>query len=129
MINPDDANDCFRLSLTGVPIKEIASVKSMSTEEVRRAIESEVSDRVDADDFDTLDDALDYLRLGRLQKGLWTSATKGGVKETRQVIDLIEQRNDLKKSSKKAHSLDEAVLHMLNANNVNMTGPEEQEDE
>lgn len=128
MTAPEGSNDCFLLALTGVPTKEIASVKSMAVEEVRLAIEIEVSSRVDPDEFETLEDALDYLRLGRLQKGLWSSASKGGVVETRQVLGLIEQRNELKKSSRRAQSIDQAVRHMMNANNVDLSD-EEQDDE
>lgn len=128
MASAESTNDFFLLALTGVPEAEIAASKQIPVEVVRRAIEDEVARRVDTSDFHNFDDALDYLRLGRLQKGLWTSAAKGGVGETRQVLGLIEQRNDLKKSTKQDRSLNEAVRDMLSANNVDLND-EEQDDE
>ena len=92
--------DYYLLTLTGLSYREIADSSSVPIEEVRRAVEDEVSRHVDLDDFDSFEDALDYLRLGRLQRGLWLTATKGGVGESRQLLSVIEQRAELKRSSR-----------------------------
>lgn len=118
-MGPEESASCFTLAVAGAPAKEIASVKALPEEEVRRAIEQEVADRVeDPDDFESLDDALEYIRLGRLQRGMWSSASRGGVQEARQVLSLIERRDKLKKSSKRGRTLRQAVQDMLHDNNV-----------
>lgn len=91
--------DYYLLTLTGLSYRDIADSSSVPIEEVRQAVESEVSRHVDLDDFDSFEDALDYLRLGRLQRGLWLTATKGGVGESRQLLSVIEQRAELKRST------------------------------
>lgn len=127
MIPPEEAASCFTLAVAGAPPKEIASVKGFDEAEVRRAIEQEVASRVeDPDDFETLDDALEYIRLGRLQRGMWSSASRGGVQEARQVLSLIDKRNSLKKSSKRGRTLRLAVQEMLHSNNVEADGFEEE---
>lgn len=116
---------CFLLALTGTPFDEIATVQKLPVSEVHLMVEQEVWSRT-KHQFDSLDDALNYLRLGRIQRGLWTSATSGGVSEARQVMDLVEQREQMKHGSE---TLTSSVRHMLNANNIIMTEPEEQDDE
>lgn len=126
-MEPEDSAQCFQLAVAGAPFKEIASVKHLDEAEVRRAVESEVASRVDVDEFPNFDDALDFLRLGRLQRGLWTTATGGSLTGTRQVLELMSQRNNFKKS-RQDKSLNEAVRDMLHANNIQMDN-EEQDDE
>lgn len=117
-MSPEDSANCFTLAVAGAPAKEIASVKELPINEVLRAIENEVADRVDPEQFDTIEDALEYIRLGRLQRGMWSSASRGGVQETRQVLSLIEKRDQLKRTSRRGRSLTRAVQDMLNSNNV-----------
>ena len=93
-------NDYLLLVLTGVSYQEVSNTTATPVDEVKQAVESEVSRHVDLDDFDSFEDALDYLRLGRLQRGLWVSATNGGVGESRQLLSVIEQRAELKRSSR-----------------------------
>lgn len=112
--------------MAGAPPLEIARVKGESVEDVRRAIEQEVADRVDVDQFPTLDDAIEYLRLGRLERGLWSEAANGSPQEAQQVANLIQRRKDLK-DSLRHRPLSEAVRNMLSVNNVDLN--EEYEDE
>ena len=123
----EDAVQCFQLAVAGAPFKEIAALKEMPLEEVRQAIEAEAATRVNPDDFETLDEALDYLRLGRLQRSLWTQATNGDVGTTRQVLQIVEKRNKLKKSSSQERSLTQAVHDMMHANEIDLN--EEQDNE
>lgn len=126
MMSPEDANECFRLALTGAAFKDIAVAKNVSVTEARQAIESEVAQRADPDKFESLDDALDYLRLGRLQRSLWAEATNGEVGMTRQVLQIVEKRNKLKKVSSQERSLTQAVHDMMHANEIDLS--EETED-
>ena len=128
MMTPEDANDCFQLAVAGAPFKEIASAKGLEESEVRRAIEDEVASRVETDEFEALDDALEHIRLGRIQRGMWSSASRGGVNEARQVLNVIERRNDLKRKSKRNRTLTRAVQDMLHANNAEAE-TEEQDNE
>lgn len=127
-MTPEDSNDCFLLAVAGAPFREIASAKELEETEVRRAIEDEVASRVQTDDFDSLEDALEYVRLGRIQRGMWTSASRGGVNEARQVLNVIERRNDLKKRNKRGRTLTRAIQDMLHANNAEVD-QEEQDNE
>ena len=127
MISPEESASCFSLAVAGAPNKEIAQVKGLDEAEVRRAIEQEVADRVDPDDFDSLRDALDYIRYDRLQRGMWSSASRGGIQESRQVLALIDKRNALRKTSKRGRSLSKSVKDMLHSNDVNINESEEEQ--
>ena len=126
-MNSEDSTQCFQLALTGTPFREIALLKDLDEPDVRRAVESEVAARVDVDEFPDFDGALDFLRLGRLQRGLWASAAGGSLSGTRQVMELMEQRNESKKSHL-GKTLNQAVRDMLDANGVG-SDDEEYEDE
>lgn len=125
-MTPEDSASCFSLAVAGAPVKEIAVVKELPASEVRRAIEEEVADRVDPDDFESVEDALEYIRLGRLQRGMWSSASKGGIQESRQVLSFMERRDLLKKNNGRRRSLKRAVQDMLHSNNVNANDSEEE---
>lgn len=124
-MSQNDAKDCYLLALTGTPLEEIARLKEITFPQAQIHVEQEVWERTKPHEFDSLEDALDYLRLGRIQSGLWTSATGGGVAQTKQVLDLIEQRAQMKKGSE---TLTSRVRDMLSANNVDLND-EEQDDE
>ena len=125
-MNAATSNECFLLTMAGAPPLEIARVKNESVEDVRRAIEKEVADRVNVEEFPSLDDAIEYLRLGRLERGLWSEAANGSPQEAQQVANLIQRRKDLK-DSLRHRPLSEAVRNMLSVNNVDLN--EEYEDE
>lgn len=93
-------NDYLIFALSGFSYQEIATTTLALPEDVKHAVETEVGLHVNLDEFDSIEDALDYLRLGRLQRGLWRSASAGGVGETRQLLSVIEQRAELKRSSR-----------------------------
>ena len=124
-MNAATSNECFLLTMAGAPPLEIARVKNESVEDVRRAIEKEVADRVNVEEFPSLDDAIEYLRLGRLERGLWSEATNGSAQEVHQVANLMQKRRDLK-DSVRHRPLSEAVRNMLSVNNVDLN--EEYED-
>lgn len=96
--------DCYLLALTGLSFHEIADTTGLTVDEVRLVVENAVARNTEGQKFDSLDDALDYLRLARIQRSLWAAALRGGVNEARQLINVIEQRAALKRPS---HELDD----------------------
>lgn len=119
-MTPEESNDLFQLALAGVPFSEIASSKGVPFDEAQRAIELEVSSRVDTDEFRSLGDALEYLRLGRMRRGLWAAASRGGVAESSRVVALSEKQDALRKKSRAGRTLSDSVRDMLEANNVTL---------
>lgn len=93
-------NDYLLLAMAGVSYQEIATTTPAPIEDVKKAVEEEISRHVEMDEFDSIEDALNYLRLGHLQRGLWKGASVGSVGESRQVLQVIEQRSELKRSSR-----------------------------
>lgn len=126
-MTPEESNECFLLALAGAPASEIAASKQKDEEVVLRAIEWEAGRRVDTDEFLSLEDALEYLRLGRIHRGVWAAAARGSVPEARQVLDLAQKRSDLRRSGVRNKSLSDSVREMMNNNGIDLS--EEQEDE
>lgn len=118
-MTPEESNECFMLALAGAPVAEIAASKGKSEQETLQAVEAEVGRRVDAEDFPTLVDALQYLRLGRMHRGLWAAAARGGTAEAKQALDITEKQKDLRGSGRKK-SLSDSVREMMNVNGIDL---------
>lgn len=126
-MTPEESNECFLLALTGAPASEIAASRQKDVEVVLRAIEWEVSRRVDTDEFLSLEDALEYLRLGRIHRGVWAAAARGSVPEAKQVLDLAEKRSSLRSSERRDKSLTDMVREMMNNNGIDLSEEQEYE--
>ena len=114
--------------LSGVTVTEAAEGLEIDPDEALRMVESKVAQLTDPDDFETLEDALDYLRIGRLQKALWKRAGYRA-EESHQALNLMEKRSALQKGRERSETLTEMVQHMLHSNNVEITDSEEQDNE
>ena len=110
-------------------IVEAAEKLELDPEEALRTVEEKVGQLADPDHFENLEDALDYIRMGRLQKVLWGKSKRLRAEDAQQALGLIERRAALRKERKGPGTLTESVQNMLHANNIEMTDSEEQDDE
>lgn len=119
---------CFNQVLEGSSYDEVATEMDLTSNEVLLAVEKIAARRTNPDDFETVEEAIEFLRLERMQKRMWRGATRGGVEQSQQVLQIMERKDTMKKSPD-SQGLTKAVRDMLNINNVSMIEPEEQEDE
>ena len=119
---------CFNQVLEGSSYDEVATEMDLTSNEVLLAVEKIAARRTNPDDFETVEEAIEFLRLERMQKRMWRGATRGGVEQSQQVLQIMERKDTMKKSPD-TKGLSELVRDMISANGVDLTDEEEQDDE